>query len=193
LIVGFIQKSFQSRLHQDLVGLSLLNTFSISKLNSISIKAKSNSAMLIDLPTSQRKAMIHFYDGSSQFIVKYIYSLDSEGAETATSCKSTTFGANSVELIETRTSQQSTMLYFNGGSSRLTVGYIYSSNSEGVRFPPTTFTITQALDCQRLIVVFITANESNHAPSSKLLSNFQVDCYLFQKIPSLPQRLRNVL
>ena len=28
--------------------------------------SKSNSAILIDLPTSQRKAMIHFYNGSSQ-------------------------------------------------------------------------------------------------------------------------------
>ncbi len=31
-----------------------------------SIKAKSNSAILIDLPTSQQKAKIHFYNGSSQ-------------------------------------------------------------------------------------------------------------------------------
>jgi hypothetical protein len=173
LIVGFIQKSFQSRFHQDLVDLSLSNTFSISKLDFISIKAKSNSAMLIDLPTSQRKAMIHFYDGSSQFIVKYIYLLDSEGAKTAISCKSTTFGANSVKLIETRTSQQSTMLYFNGGSSRLIVGYIYSSNSEGARSPPTTFTITQALDCQRLIVVFIAANESNREGAWAQATSFQ--------------------
>ncbi len=29
---------------------------------------------------SQQRAMIHFDDGSSQFIVKYIYLLDSEGA-----------------------------------------------------------------------------------------------------------------
>ena len=173
LIVGFIQKSFQSRFHQDLVDLSLSNTFSISKLDFISIKAKSNSAMLIDLPTSQRKAMIHFYDGSSQFIVKYIYLLDSEGAKTAISCKSTTFGANSVKLIETRTSQQSTMLYFNGGSSRLIVGYIYSSNSEGARSPPTTFTITQAHDCQRLIVDFIAANESNHEGAWAQATSFQ--------------------
>jgi hypothetical protein len=150
-------------MQQDLVDLSLSNAFSIAKLDSISIKAKSNSA-----PTSQRKAMIHIYDGSSQnesscasqlaaraksqsevqchlkfivelvsegarnaptifqtfsstgsqFNVKYIYSSDSEGAKTAIPCKSTTFGANSVKLIETRTSQQSTMLYFNGGSSR---------------------------------------------------------------------------
>ena len=53
-------------MQQDLVDLSLSNAFSIAKLDSISIKAKSNSAILIDLPTSQRKAMIHFYDGSSQ-------------------------------------------------------------------------------------------------------------------------------
>jgi hypothetical protein len=102
LIVGFIQK-FQSQLQQDLVDLSLLHVFSIAKLNSISIKAKSNSAMLIDSPTSQR----------------------------------------------------STLLYFNGGSSRLIVEYIYSSNSEGAHSPPTTFTITQALNCQRLIVTSI--------------------------------------
>jgi len=90
LIVRFIQKSFQSRLHQDLVDLSLSNIFSISKLDSISIKAKSNSAMLIDLPTSQRKAMIHFHDGNSQVIVRF-YSSDSEGAHTAISCNETTF------------------------------------------------------------------------------------------------------
>jgi hypothetical protein len=30
------------------------------------LKAKSNSAILIDLPTSQRKAKIYFYSGSSQ-------------------------------------------------------------------------------------------------------------------------------
>jgi hypothetical protein len=105
-----------------------------------------------------------FSSTGSQFIVKYIYSSDSE---------STTFGANSVELIETRTSQQSTMLYFNGGSSRLIVGYIYSSNSEGARSPPTTFTITQALDCQRLIVVFIATNESNHEGAWAQATSFQ--------------------
>jgi hypothetical protein len=47
------------------------------------------------------------------------------------SAPSTTFGANSVKLIEMRTSQQSTMLFFNGGSSRLIVEYIFSSGSEG--------------------------------------------------------------
>ncbi len=35
--------------------------------------------MLIHMPTSQQRAMIHFDDSSSQFIVKYI-NLDSEGA-----------------------------------------------------------------------------------------------------------------
>ena len=44
------------------------------------LKAKSNSAILIDLPTSQRKAMIHFYDDSFQFNVKYISLLGAEGA-----------------------------------------------------------------------------------------------------------------
>ncbi len=63
--------------------------------------------------------------------------------------------ANSAKLNETPTSQWSTLLYFNGSSSRLIVEYIYSSNSEGARSPPTTFTITQALDCQRLIVMSI--------------------------------------
>jgi len=53
-------------MQQDLVDLSLSNAFSIAKLDSISIKAKSNSAILINLPTSQQKAKIHFYDGSSQ-------------------------------------------------------------------------------------------------------------------------------
>jgi hypothetical protein len=47
------------------------------------------------------------------------------------SAPSTTFGANSVKLIETRMSQQNTMLFFNGGSSRLIVKYIISLGSEG--------------------------------------------------------------
>jgi len=50
LIVNFIQK-FQSQMQQDLVDLSLSNAFSIAKLNSISIKTKSSSAILIDLPS----------------------------------------------------------------------------------------------------------------------------------------------
>jgi len=44
----------------------LSNAFSIAKLDSISIKEKSNSAILIDLSPSQQKAKIHFYDGSFQ-------------------------------------------------------------------------------------------------------------------------------
>jgi hypothetical protein len=100
LIVGFMQQ-YQSQLQQDLVDLSLLNTFSIAKLDSISITAKSNSAMLINMPTSQQKAMIHFYDGSSQFIVKYIYSLDSEGAHTSISCNETPFRALELIVVST--------------------------------------------------------------------------------------------
>ena len=57
LIVNFIQK-FQSRMQQDLVDLSLSNVFSIAKLDSMSIKAKSNSAILIDLPTSLLNSLI---------------------------------------------------------------------------------------------------------------------------------------
>jgi hypothetical protein len=70
-------------LQQDLVNRSLPNAFSIAKLNSISIKAKANSAKLIDTPTSQQSAMIHLNSSSSQFVVKYIFSLGSEGAHTA--------------------------------------------------------------------------------------------------------------
>jgi hypothetical protein len=84
------------QLKQELVDFSTLNSFSIAtKLNSrlkdfrcqssISVNAKANSAKLNEIPTSQRKAMVHFYDGSSQFIVKHIYSLDSEGAHTSIS------------------------------------------------------------------------------------------------------------
>jgi hypothetical protein len=43
LIFGFKQQ-YQSQLQQDLVNLSLSNAFSIAKLDSISIKAKANSA-----------------------------------------------------------------------------------------------------------------------------------------------------
>jgi hypothetical protein len=57
--------------------------------------------MLIDLPMSQQKAMIHFYNGSSQFIVKYIYSADSAGAHTAISCNKTTFQALELIVVST--------------------------------------------------------------------------------------------
>ena len=90
LIFGFIQH-YQRQLQQDLVDFSSLNAFSIAaKLNSslkdfqcqsfFSVNAKANSAMLINMPMSQQCAMIRFNNGSSQFIVKYIYWLDSEGA-----------------------------------------------------------------------------------------------------------------
>jgi hypothetical protein len=46
--------------------------------------------------------MIYFYNGSSQFIVKYIYLADSEGAHTAISCNKTTF--QTLELIVDLTS-----------------------------------------------------------------------------------------
>jgi hypothetical protein len=82
LIFGSKQQ-YQSRLQQDLVDLSLLNTFSIAKLDSISIKAKANSSKLIDTPTSHQSIMIHLNNGSSQFVVKYIFLLGSEGAHTA--------------------------------------------------------------------------------------------------------------
>ena len=39
---------------------------SANSSNLSAVKTKSNSAILIDLSTSQRKAKIHFYDGSSQ-------------------------------------------------------------------------------------------------------------------------------
>ncbi len=62
-----------------------MNAFSIAKLDSISIKAKAkaNSAKLIDTPPSHRSVMIHLNNGSSQFAVKYIFSLGSEGVHTA--------------------------------------------------------------------------------------------------------------
>jgi hypothetical protein len=82
LIFGFKQH-YQSQLQQDLVNLSSTNTFSIAKLDSISIKAKANSAKLIDTPTSHQSNMIHFNNGSSQFVVTYIFLLGSEGAHTA--------------------------------------------------------------------------------------------------------------
>jgi hypothetical protein len=80
-----IKQQFQSQLQQDLVDLSLLNVFSIAKLDSISIKAKANSAKLIDTPMSQQSALIHLNNSSFQFVVKYIFLLGSEGADTACS------------------------------------------------------------------------------------------------------------
>jgi hypothetical protein len=79
LIFGFKQQ-YQSQLQQDLVNFSLSNAFSIAKLDSISIKAKANSAKLIDTRMSHQSVMIHFNNSSSQFIVKYIFLSGSEGA-----------------------------------------------------------------------------------------------------------------
>ena len=44
--------------------------------------------------------------------------------------------AATANLTEMLTSQRSTLLYFNGGNSRLIVEYIYSSTSEGAQFAP---------------------------------------------------------
>jgi hypothetical protein len=82
LIFGFKQQ-YQSQLQQDLVDLSFSNTCSIAKLDSISIKAKANSAKLIDMLTSHQRVMIHLNNGSSQFVVKHIFLSGSEGAHTA--------------------------------------------------------------------------------------------------------------
>jgi hypothetical protein len=171
LIVGFIQKSFQSRLHQDLVDLSLSNTFSISKLNSISIKAKSLSAMLIDLPTSQRKAMIHFYDGSSQFIVRYISLSDSEGEHTAISCNETTFQA--LELIVVSTSFANFQLIVDlfliqnrEGAHEVPITHYSASEGDRSRSLSSasdksiTFSLKN-IHVQRLIVEFIKADIKN--------------------------------
>jgi hypothetical protein len=49
-------------------------------------------------------------------------------------CNPSQLAANA-KLNETPTSQRSILLYFNGGSSRLIVEYISSSNSEGARAP----------------------------------------------------------
>jgi hypothetical protein len=76
---------------QELVDFSSSNDFYIAKLDSsfrnfqcqssISINAKENSAKLIDTPMSQQSTMIHLNNGSPQFIVKYIFSSGSEGAQ----------------------------------------------------------------------------------------------------------------
>ena len=68
--------------------------------------------------------------------------------------------------------QRSTMLYFNDGSSQLIVRYIYSSDSEGACSTPTTLTITQALDCQRLIATSI---------SNKIPFNFHNEQIVFRE------------
>jgi hypothetical protein len=75
--------NYQSQLQQDLVNLSLTNTFSIAKLNSISIKAKANSAKSIDTPTSHQSINIQQNQFSSQFVVTYIFLSGSEGAHAA--------------------------------------------------------------------------------------------------------------
>jgi hypothetical protein len=70
--------------------------------SSISANTKANSAKLNETPTSQPSTLLYFNSGSSRLIVKYIYSSDSEGANTAISCSKTTFRA--LELIVVSTS-----------------------------------------------------------------------------------------
>jgi hypothetical protein len=65
LIFGFKQQ-YPSQLQQDLVDLSLLNTFSIAKLDSFSIKAKANSAKLI-VASHYSKTFLHFSKGFAVF------------------------------------------------------------------------------------------------------------------------------
>jgi hypothetical protein len=78
--------TFVFQLKQELVDFSLSNVFSIAaKLDSslkdfqcqssISVNAKANSAKLNETPTSQQSTLLYFNGGSSQLIVKYIYSL----------------------------------------------------------------------------------------------------------------------
>jgi hypothetical protein len=61
-------QQYQNQLQHVLVNLSLLKAFFIAKLNSISIKAKANSPMLIDTPMFQQGAMIHFNNGWITFL-----------------------------------------------------------------------------------------------------------------------------
>jgi hypothetical protein len=65
LIFGFKQQ-YQSQLQQDLVNLSLSNTFSIAKLDSFSIKAKANSAKLT-VASHYSKIFFHFSKGFAIF------------------------------------------------------------------------------------------------------------------------------
>jgi hypothetical protein len=65
LIFGFKQQ-YQSQLQQDLVDLSLLNTFSIAKLDYFKIKAKANSAKLI-VASHYSKTFLHFSKGFAIF------------------------------------------------------------------------------------------------------------------------------
>jgi hypothetical protein len=134
-----------------------------------SVNAKPNSAKLNETPTSQQKAMVYFYNGSSQFIVRYIYSSDSEGAHTAISCNKTTFQA--LELIVVSTSF---------ANFQLIVDLFLIQNREGAREVPITHysasegdrrSITFSLKnihLQRLIVEFIKADIKNVQESRAL-------------------------
>jgi hypothetical protein len=164
------------QLKQELVDFSPSNSFSIatkldSSLTISSVNAKANSAKLNETPTSQRKAMVYFYDGSSQFIVRYIYSSDSEGAHTAISCNETTFRALEIICVST-----------SFANFQLIVDLFLIQNREGAREVPITHysasegdrsrSLSSASDksitfslknihVQRLIVEFIEADIKN--------------------------------
>ena len=59
-----LSSGLTSRVHSHAVKVPVTSTTKVSF--SDDAEAKSNSAILIDLSTSQQKAKIHFYDGSSQ-------------------------------------------------------------------------------------------------------------------------------
>jgi hypothetical protein len=176
-------------MQQDLVDLSLSNAFSIAKLDSISIKAKSNSAILIDLPTSQRKAMIHFYDSSSQNEsscasqlaaraksqsevqrhVKFIVELVSEGArnaptifQTFSSTVAFTSGAQSARASPLTVFANQTNATMKNSPKKRVHGRLINSHLHRLFF-----------ERHRLIVVFIAANESNHEGAWAQATSFQ--------------------
>ena len=176
-------------MQQDLVDPSLLNAFSIVKHDSISIKAKSNSAILIDLPTSQRKAMIHFYDSSSQNEsscasqlaaraksqsevqrhVKFIVELVSEGArnaptifQTFSSTVAFTSGAQSARASPLPVFANQTHATTKNSPKKRVHGRLINSHRHSLFFKQ-----------HQLIVVFITANKSNHEGAWAQATSFQ--------------------
>ena len=156
-----IVDSFQST--QKLVNFSSANAFSITNLYSVSEGAQRVSLIQQFISSTIYSKLFKLIDVSvpnkyesncASRMVAHAKCLISNKLSCAFQLvvRTKPLKANSAKLNETPMSQQSTLLYFNGGSSRLIGKYIYSSNSEGARSTPTTLLITQALDCQRLLL-----------------------------------------
>jgi hypothetical protein len=117
---NFQQRVMPNRIHQLIVKLT-------PNTDSVGVLAQENILNARRVSLFQRFVSFTIYSKSFELI-------DVSVPNKNKICNPSQLAANA-KLNETPTSQRSILLYFNGGSSRLIVEYISSSNSEGARAP----------------------------------------------------------